>query len=133
MKQFRSSHEALSPLSAEYHAQDHGTEQYSASTTQASAYAEYFEDALYSTEDPDPLQQYLGSLAEPYAQANVSNNSGVVSTSVDTQRNRSQVQQAFGSAQQSPHQYNDGVICGATYHVEHPGPVRASHEARSAQ
>jgi hypothetical protein len=132
MKQSRSSYEALSPHSAEYRAQDYSTEQYSASTAQASVYAECFEDALGSTEDLNSLQQYLGSLAEPNPQANTSNQSRVVSTSVDTQRNRSQVQQVFGSAEQSQSQYNDGVSHGVTNLVGHPGPVRASCENRSA-
>ena len=132
MKRSRSSYEALSPRSTEYHTQDHNTEQHCVPQSPANIYTECFEDALTSIGDLDPLQQFLGSHVVPYGQANVSNQSDLVSTSHDAQRNHSHAQQHSAQVQQSPFQYRDDVLRGAANSIERLGSLRASRETISA-
>ncbi|UPX19075.1 uncharacterized protein EKO05_0009351 [Ascochyta rabiei] len=134
MKRSRSSYEALSPRSGDYHTQQHpATEQHCASSSRDDVYTEFFEKELTSVEHLDPLQQYLDSYDGHQEQANTSNQSGLASIGVDTQRSHLQTQQGFGRTQQSASQHDDSLLRGAITHDEHPGPISVNRERNTQQ
>lgn len=128
MKRSRSSYEAQSSHLSEHHLQYPtitAFQQHLATNGQPSVFSEYFDNALESTDYLHPLQYYLGSNVEADdAQANMSNQYDMASSSSDGQRNTAQQQQC-------PPQRSEGVRRGIMNYAESPGLIRTGLEAES--